>query len=431
VNPEKFLNSLINYEKIPGYNYNLNNYRKFLQNFSSPQEKLRNVINIAGTKGKGSTAAIISSCLRSCGYRVGLFTSPHLSRINERIKINNNEISNRDLARCLGQIKPYIKGKNRARTFFEVLTTVAFLHFIRKKTDFSILETGLGGRLDTTSITNPILSVITRIGYDHTDLLGNKLSQIAAEKAGIIKPDVKLITKHQRSTAQRVISRAARAKNASIVFAEDQHKIKILELSKRGTHVNICGDMGRFSAFLPLTGQHHLENLLIALSVLSELRKLGYTISTRAVRKGIRNIRLRGRFDIISKNPLMIFDGAHNQDSFEALYRNLDRLKIRNFTIIFGSNRNKDIQYCLKYIFPRAKEVLLVQTDNPRARDPLEIYQQAKKYQNRLVISPSMQTAINYAKNRFKNNTAIVITGSFYLWPLSEKYSGSRDGKDC
>ncbi len=431
MNPEKFLNSLVDYEKIPGYNYNLNNYKKFLQNLNSPQKKLKNVIIIAGTKGKGSTAAIISSCLESCGYRVGLFTSPHLSRINERIKINDTNISDRDLTRYIGQINPYVKRKHRARTFFEVLTTIAFLHFIHKETDFSILEVGLGGRLDTTNVANPILSVITKIGYDHINLLGNRLSQIAAEKAGIIKPDVKVVTKRQRPAAQRVISRIARAKNSPIIFAEDQHRIKITELSKKGTYTKIYGNIGRFDAFLPLTGQHHLENLLIALSVLNELRELGHAISVPAVKKGLRKIRLRGRFDIISSNPLIIFDGAHNQDSFEALDRNLKRLNIKNFSVIFGSNRDKDIRYCLRHIFPKASEVLLVKADSPRARDPLEIYQQAKKYQKKLAISPSLQTAIEYIKDKSKNSTAIVITGSFYLWPLLKGTRGRRDVKYC
>jgi len=190
VNPEEFFNSLVDYEKIPGYDYKLEDFIEFLAKFDSPQKKLNNVIHIAGTKGKGSTAAMISSCLESCGYRVGLFASPHLKRINERIKINSIEISNHQLNKYIKEIKPYINMKTPvgARTYFEVLTTIAFLHFLKKKTDFTILEVGLGGRLDATNVTHPIISVITRIGYDHTNLLGNKLSQIAREKAGIIKP---------------------------------------------------------------------------------------------------------------------------------------------------------------------------------------------------------------------------------------------------
>gem|GEM_PF-359558 len=518
MNPEEFFNSLVDYEKIPGYNYKLNDFIEFLAKFDSPQKKLNNVIHIAGTKGKGSTAAMISSCLESCGYRVGLFTSPHLKRINERIKINNIEISNQDLMKYIKLIRPYIKRKHgaspvkyrklsgappikhhefhRASTYFEVLTTIAFLHFLKKKTDFSILEVGLGGRLDSTNVTHPIISVITKIGYDHTDLLGNRLSQIAREKAGIIKPphiprpqvDIlknshfpgsrafrlvkshfpgsrafrlvksheipahsdgrkrptpenrqpeverdktrygQLITIHQRSSVEQVIKKVAKKQRNKITFAENQHNIKILNQRIKGSHLKINGEIGKFNTFLPLPGNHQVENLQIAMSVLNELRKKGFKITVPAIQKGIKRTDLHGRFEIISpkslalreraKKPLIIFDCAHNQDSFEALEKNLNLLNLKDLYLIFGTNRNKDIKYCLKYIFPRAKEVLLVKADNPRAMEPIDLYKKAKKYQKKLTIAPSVQSAIEYIKTKPNHNPTIIITGSFYLWPL-------------
>ncbi len=527
MNPEEFFNSLVDYEKIPGYNYKLNDFIEFLAKFDSPQKKLNNVIHIAGTKGKGSTAAMISSCLESCGYRVGLFTSPHLKRINERIKINNIEISNQDLMKYIKLIRPYIKRKHGASpvkyrklsgtplikqhefhgaspvkyrklsgappikqhefhgasTFFEVLTTIAFLHFLKKKTDFSILEVGLGGRLDSTNVTYPIISVITKIGYDHTDLLGNRLSQIAREKAGIIKPphfprpqvDIlknshfpgsrafrlvksheipahsdgrkrptpenrqpeverdktrygQLITIHQRSSVEQVIKKVAKKQRNKITFAENQHNIKILNQRIKGSHLKINGEIGKFNTFLPLPGSHQVENLQIAMSVLNELRKKGFKITVPAIQKGIRRTDLHGRFEIISpkslalreraKKPLIIFDCAHNQDSFEALEKNLNLLNLKDLYLIFGTNRNKDIKYCLKYIFPRAKEVLLVKADNPRAMEPIDLYKKAKKYQKNLTIVSSVKNGIEYLKTKAGNNSVIIITGSFYLWPL-------------
>ena len=439
MNPEEFFNSLVDYEKIPGYNYKLEDFIEFLTKFDSPQKKLNNVIHIAGTKGKGSTAAIISSCLESCGYRVGLFTSPHLQKINERIKINNIEISNQDLMKYIKLIKPYIKRKHGASpvkyrklsgappikhhefhgasTFFEVLTMVAFLHFLKKKTDFSILEVGLGGRLDSTNVTHPIISVITKIGYDHTDLLGTKLSQIAREKAGIIKNNGILITIHQRPSVQKIINRITRSKKCSIIFAEDQHNIKILKQSIKGSYLKINGEIGKFNAFLPLPGKHQVENLLIAMSVLNELRKKGYAITEPAIQNGIKQTDLHGRFEVLSKNPLLIYDCAHNNDSFEALEKNLNLIYTKDLYLIFGTNRDKDIRYCLKYIFPRAKEVLLVKTDNPRAMEPIDLYKKAKKYQKKLTIAPSIQRAIEYIKTKANHNPTIIITGSFYLWP--------------
>lgn len=444
MNPEDFFNSLVDYEKIPGYDYKLEDFIGFLTQFDSPQKRLNNVIHIAGTKGKGSTAAMISSCLESCGYRVGLFTSPHLDRINERIKINDIEIPNRDLMKYIKQIRPYINGKHGARTFFEILTTTTFFHFLKKKTDFSILEVGMGGRLDSTNVSNPIISVITKIGYDHTNLLGNKLSQIAMEKAGIIKPPPfpppqveederrgkvttmstrqkhsQLITIHQRSSVERVIKRVAKKQRNKITFAEDQHNIKIVKQTIKGSHVRIAGQIGRFNAFLPLPGVHQVQNLFLALSVINELRTMGFEIPVQAVQKGIRQTKLRGRFEVISNKPLVIFDCAHNRDSFEALHENIETLKIRNFFLIFGCSRGKDITYALKKIFPKAKEVVLVKTDNPRAMTQTDIYDLARRYQQNIAIASSVAHAIEYLKSKSQKNGKIIITGSFYLWQPS------------
>lgn len=416
MNPEEFFNSLVDYEKIPGYDYKLEDFIEFLTQFDLPQKRLNNVIHIAGTKGKGSTAAMISSCLESCGYRVGLFTSPHLNRINERIKINDLEIPNRDLMKYIKQIRPYINGKHRARTFFEVLTTITFLYFLKKQTDFSILEVGMGGRLDSTNVTNPIISVITKIGYDHTSLLGKTLSRITREKAGIIKNRGKLITIRQRPTVQKIIEKKCWAKSCSLSFAEDQHNIKIVKRTIKGSHVRIVGQIGRFNAFLPLPGIHQVQNLVLALSVINELRTMGFEIPVQAVQKGIRQTKLRGRFEVISNKPLVIFDCAHNRDSFEALHENIETLKIRNFFLIFGCSRGKDITYALRKIFPKAKEVVLVKTDNPRAMLQTDIYSNARKYQENITIASSVAHAIEYLKSKSQRNEKIIITGSFYLW---------------
>jgi dihydrofolate synthase/folylpolyglutamate synthase len=415
VNPEKFLDSLIDYEKRHGYNYSLKKYITFLQKIDSPHKRLKNTILIGGTKGKGSTAAILNSCLMAHGYRVGLYTSPHLEKIYERIKVNNINISKKQLGTHIDYMKSHIRKERGIRTFFEVLTTVAFLYFLKKKTDFSIFEVGLGGRLDATNATTPLVSVITRIGYDHTQSLGNKLSQIAYEKAGIIKHRGKLITIHQRPDAERILKRFAKQRKSSLIYAEDKHILKVYAQSINGSHVRINGEIGTFNAFLPLTGTHHFEILLIALVVLSELKTTGFHIDPVAVQRGIEKIKLHGRFEIISHKPLIIYDCAHNQDSFEALDRNLALLKTKNLFLIFGCKKNKTIGYCLQKIFPQAREVVLVPINNPLGMDPRDIYKRAKKYQKNLIIEPSVKRAIRHLKPC--ENSAIVITGSFYLWP--------------
>lgn len=416
MNPEDFLKSLVDYEKQPAYDYDLAKFERFLNQLNSPQDRLRNIIHIGGTKGKGTCAALLASCLAQSGYAVGQYTSPHLVRINERIKINDTPISNKDLAYYIEKIKHLPRRKHGARTFFETLTAIAFLHFVRRKTDFTILEVGLGGRLDATNLASPLISVLTRIGYDHTALLGNKLPQIAEEKAGIIKYHGKLFTIKQRPAVQQIINKKCRSRSCSLYFANDQHTIKITDQTIRGSNLRISGQLGTFSAFLPLPGIHQVENLLLVLAVITELRIMGFNIPNRALQKGIRQTKLRGRFEVVSKEPFVIFDGGHNRDSFEALHMNIKTLKIRNFYLIFGCSQGKDISYAVRHIFPKAQEIVLVRANNPRAMRQDIIYQQAKKYQRHMIIASSIPKAIDYVKTVAKKNIKIIITGSFYLW---------------
>lgn len=411
----KFLNGLINYEKTPRYNYRLEPFIGFLKRLGSPEKRLKNVIHIAGTKGKGSTAAILDACLQECGYRVGLFSSPHLARVNERIKVNHQEIPDARLQRYIDRIRG-IGRQSGKQTYFEVLTAAAYLYFTEEQTDFSLLETGLGGRLDTTNVTVPLISVITRVGYDHTELLGDDLKKIAREKAGIMKPHTPVITTaHQPAAVRQILQRKADTEKSPLVFAEELHRSRIIEQTFEGTTLHISGAFGSFTTLLPLVGVHQTENLVIALAVLSVLRSMGFGIPASAVEKGIAKTSLRGRLEVIKKNPLVIFDCAHNEDSFRALHKTIHDLNFKNFSLIFGANKDKDISYCLKYIFPEAREVLLVKPRSVRALEPYEIYIMAKRYQKRLFIAHSIENSIKYIRNVSKNNK-ILITGSFYLW---------------
>lgn len=412
-----FLYSLIDYEKAPGYGYDLGAYKDFLGSFGAPHTKLNNVILIAGTKGKGSTAAIISACLMSNGYRVGLYTSPHLGAINERIRVNGRDISDAAFDRLVARVRPVIRKKQGARSFFEALTTVAFLYFVEQRVDFTVLEVGLGGRLDATNASEPLLSVITRIGYDHTDLLGKTLPQIAREKAGIIRARGKLVTIRQRPAAAQVVRRIARERRCAVVLAEGRHRVRTLAQTIGGTRVGVRGAIGRFETFLPLTGPHQIENLLIGLAVLSELRTAGVKITTGAVKQGVRRTALRGRFEILSRKPLVIFDCAHNEDSFKALEKNLKVHGIRRFDLIFGASRNKDIRYFLRYICPRARQVLLVKADHPRAMEPCDLLPKVRAYQKRTTVTRSVSTAMDLLSRAKERPAPIIITGSFYLWP--------------
>jgi dihydrofolate synthase/folylpolyglutamate synthase len=414
VHPDAFLNSLIDHEKLPGYDYDLDAFRNFLETAGVPYKKLRNVIHIAGTKGKGSVAAMLSAVLAACGYRVGLFTSPHLYRINERIQIDGTEITDRQLSSRLRRIAPYITGGRSARTFFEVITAIAFRHFHAHRTDFNVLEVGLGGRLDATNVTQPRISVITRIGYDHTQLLGHTLPEIAREKAGILKTGGILVTPAQRPSAGRVINAAAREHHNTIVTADTQHRITVQEYTLQGMTVNVSGRLGTFKAYLPLIGLHQIENLKIVLTVLAELKDRGLPISTEYIIRGLRQTRLRGRFEMVSKHPPVIFDCAHNEDSFRALFHNIRNLGIKKFFLIFGSNVQKDIRYCITRIFPSAQEVILITPQSPRAMEPSAILSMLQEHQ-KITVASSLDTALDYVNMR-NGSIPVIITGSFYLW---------------
>ncbi|MEO0124160.1 MAG: folylpolyglutamate synthase/dihydrofolate synthase family protein [candidate division WOR-3 bacterium] len=466
----EFLNSLVNYEKVPGYKYDLEAFKEFLKKLGAPHEKLKNVILIAGTKGKGSTATMINSCLIASGYKVGLFTSPHLVRITERIRINNQEITEKEMEKYIRIIKPHINFKTRigARTFFEVLTTIAFMYFAEKKVDFAVLEVGLGGRLDATNVFHSPIPVITRIGYDHMNLLGNKLSDIAYEKAGIIKKvlqggtdferqygfdnrscltindkrqtgsfsqpiNVKrkncgtVITIHQRPSVNRVLRKVAYERNHIIIYSNDLHKITLKNMTIKGSKLNINGALGKFYALLPLIGRHQIENLQIVLAVLYELKKSGFKIKIPNIKTGIKNAKLPGRFEILSEKPLIIYDVAHNEDSFKALLDNLKLLPeyTNKIYIIFGCNKDKEINYAIKNIFPLAKEVVLIKANNPRAMEPLEIFKRAKIYQENIIIATSTKNALEYLLEKIDCKSVVIVFGSFYLYSDLSKALGS------
>jgi len=374
---------------------------------------------VAGTKGKGSTCAILASCLACAGYRVGLFTSPHLIKVNERIRINDRPIRNRELEHYIKKIKPFIDyGEcEGARSYFEALTAIAMLFFADRRVDYTVLEVGLGGRRDATNVSEPVVSVITRVGYDHTNLLGKKLSGIAFEKAGIIRERGVVVTVHQRPIVEKVIRTEARLRQSRLIFAEDNIALRAGKPTRRGTRFRIKGKFGGFPVFLPLAGIHQRENLALALAVLEELKNLDHTIPWSAIRRGVGQTRLAGRFETVSRKPLVIYDAAHNDDSFRALEKNLELLRGKNLYLIFGCSADKDINYCVKNIFPRARRIFLVQADHPRAMDPLEIIKKTKGMGSRIVVAPTVGRAMSLLKTMKDQNMAVVIGGSFYLYP--------------
>lgn len=412
----KFLNSLINYEKLVKYDYNfkLVNFKHFLKSIGSPEQNLKNVILIAGTKGKGSTATFIESCLRACGLKTALFTSPHLVSIQERIKVNNKPISQQDIDRLVNKIKPQVE--KYKITFFEAMTAIAFLYFLEKQVDYTILEVGLGGRLDATNVVNPQVAVITRIGFDHLNLLGRTLEKIAQEKAGIIHPQSFVVISKQKSSALKSIINKIKENKNQYYYIPEKITIKEMKSNLEGCKFTFLEQNQIAKTYqIRVIGKHQIENALTAWAVLNYLKKHEVCITEQGIKKGLAKAHPLGRCQIITQQPLIIIDSAHNPESAQSLYYIIHDIIKQKVIIVYGSSEGKLVSRILDILSPLTKRLILTQSQNPR-RIPIEklakmCRQKSLSYQ----ISDTVKDAIKLAKHLSKNKIPIIITGSFYI----------------
>lgn len=412
----KFLNSLINYERIvkPDYNFKLDNFRKFLKCIQSPHKKLPNVILIAGTKGKGSTATFIEAGLRACGLRTALYTSPHILSLQERIKINNRQISERDLNRLVAQIKP--QAEKHQITFFEAITAIAFLYYLEKKVDYTVLEVGLGGRLDATNVSNPKVSVITKIGYDHLEVLGKTLPKIAYEKAGIIHQGGFVVVTKQKPSALKVIMNKMLEMKNQYCYTPDNFTVKdiITDLSGSQFRLQENGGHSHQLCIKPI-GRHQIENAVTAFAVLNHLKKRDGRITYPNIQAGLSQAQIMARCQIISRNPIIMIDSAHNPESAESLCRVIKNIIKQRPIIIFGSSQGKLVSKMLNILAPVTRQFILTQSQNPRHIPVDTLAQLCQQKSISYQTTDSVAQAIQDAKRLSKNKIPIVITGSFYI----------------
>jgi dihydrofolate synthase/folylpolyglutamate synthase len=408
----RYLDSFIDYEKFSFYLYKksfkLERFRKFLDTIGRPQDYLR-CIHIAGTKGKGSTAVFCAYILKEAGFKVGLYTSPHLTDLRERIRILNpglqilqnrrrlecrfcldfeGMISKRKLADLISRLKPSIDKFNHISkygrlSFFEIYTALAFLYFKRERVDFAVLESGLGGRLDATNVAHSLVCAITPISYDHTQLLGQSIRKIAYEKVGIIKaqsPRAKaqnliVISAPQTKAVLRIISKCCRQISAplrlvgkDIIFREkgyNLHRQRFTILSSSGKYLNLKSR---------LLGRHQIINAATAVGIIEALKELGFSIGPKAISRGIFASRWPVRFQIIPQQPLVILDGSHNIGSVLALKQTYKQyFKNKKCILVFGVSEDKDIKGICKKLKEIVREVVLTKADNPRALAPEEL----------------------------------------------------------
>lgn len=409
----------VDFLKNPIYNLTrpgLDAVTELMTLLGNPQNKLK-YVHIAGTNGKGSVSAMTESVLRHAGYKTGLYTSPFIERFTERIRIGDEEISRSDLARLTERVKLAVEGMlssgHTAPTIFEMVTAVAFMYFFEKGCDIVILEVGMGGRLDATNIIKRSeVSVITRIGTDHTDFLGHTIEEIAGEKAGIIKEGCPVVAAGQRQEVNEIIK-----------FYCDEREAPLIEVSAKNVDI-IASDIKGQSFRLPngseyrisLLGKHQIMNALTAISAVSVLRTGGMMISEDALKLGLKAARWNGRLEVVYKSPIVIIDGAHNVDGAEALAASLsDLFPQQRITFIIGVLADKDIDAMLKPIIPSASRFLTVTPPNPRALSAEELANKIRRKGCESEACESISSAIDYCIKNYSDEVICAFGSLYYI----------------
>jgi dihydrofolate synthase / folylpolyglutamate synthase len=406
----KCVDYLFSLERV-GIKYNLSNIKKLTGLSDNPHKKFKS-IHIAGTNGKGSTASIIASILTESKYKVGLYTSPHITDFRERIRVNGKTISkeyvidytNR-LYKDIEKIKP---------SFFEVTTAMAFKYFADNKVDFAVIECGLGGRLDSTNILRPIVSVITSISIDHTEYLGNTIKSISFEKAGIVKSNVPCVTGNLTEYQKTIIKKVCRTKNSELIDS-NTITLKSRFIPDKGYAVSFLGE----ELILPLSGKYQLYNLKTAFAVLfyligENVAETGLSEFKSGLAKIEENTGYKYRFLKVSDNPQIVLDVSHNADGLSKLKESIKLLKYRNLIIIFGMMFDKEIGKCINELEKLNGFMIFTRPDYKRAGEPEDFVKHLSRKSN-YVIKENVQDSYNYAKTIARKDDLILITGSFFM----------------
>ena len=425
-----YIDQFIDYERSPDFSrqarlYNLNRISLLLELLGNPQDRLR-VVHIAGSKGKGSTAALIASVLRHAGYKTGLFTSPHLITPRERCSIDGQLISEADVALYIEKLKPAISkvcdsGFGRV-SFFEIYTALAFSYFVDKGTDFAVVEVGLGGRLDATNVVKPIATVITPISLEHTAILGETYAEIAAEKAEIIKQECPLALAPQHPEARAVVEKVASERRVPIVEVQNARQQVPATLYTDGVPVAQQFDVETNSAHysrltLPLLGHHQFVNATTALAGIECLKQQGYRIPKVSVYEGFKQVQWPGRLHLIRSSPPVVLDGAHSPVSMQALCSAIrESFRYERLIFIVSLMRDKNLTAIGEIVSKTADFVIATQAfDNPRVIPAETIQDTWRGMCEKVIACPTAKEAIATALSSASRTDLICITGSLYL----------------
>jgi dihydrofolate synthase/folylpolyglutamate synthase len=422
---EDYLNSFVNYEQIPGITYaapgySLRHIEELLNRMGDPQLAAR-TIHIAGTKGKGSVAIMIAQALSDSGYKTGLYTSPHLHTLRERVSVDGSLIPEAEFAAAMAEVKPFIESMKqdttfRQLTYFEALTALTFAYFKKKRVDFQVLEVGLGGRLDATNVTSPLVCIITPISLDHTQILGNRLEEIAREKADIIKPGCWVVLSPQPQEAASVISDICREKEANVVQVGKDITWHKTGGDRHRQSLAIESRTSKYQVSIPLLGDFQLENATAAVATLEILASAGFAISAADIARGLARLKWPGRFQILQQHPTVLVDGAHNVASMRGLVRNIKAyFAHKRIFLVFGTSCDKDIPGIINELVPLSPQVIATRTAHSRAA-PLPTL--AAEFSKRGIEPETGETvaeAISRALSLADKTDVICVTGSLFV----------------
>ena len=389
----------------------LHRVQALLDKMGNPEKKLK-YVHIAGTNGKGSTASMTASILQKAGYRTGLYTSPYIYRFHERMQINGEQISDEDLVEITEMVKPLASSMEQSPTEFELVCCIAFEYFARKQCDIVVLEVGLGGAFDATNVIDvPEVAVITNIGLDHTEVLGNTVEEIARTKAGIFKEGGSAVVYRGTPSVEQVFEEICREKNISLQKADfDGLCLKAHSLDGQ---VFDCGD--RKDLVLPLLGDHQLHNATVVLSIADALIQRGWKITETHIREGLRDVKWPGRFDIVSREPLFIIDGGHNPQCIEALVKNIeDYLIDRKVVALTGVLGDKDYADMYKPVMPLVDSFVCITPPNPRKLEAAELAAHLTQVGAKAVASESIEDGVKLALQEAGETGAVLCFGSLY-----------------
>ena len=402
-----------------GSNYGLERTYKLLEHLGNPERDLK-LIHIAGTNGKGSTTSMITEILMGEGYKVGMYTSPFIEEFEERIQINRNNIPKESLAILMDEIKvavdKVIEAGYNHPTEFEIITVLMLLYFKKENIDFGVIEVGLGGTLDSTNVIKPIIQVITSISFDHTNLLGNTLEKIAREKAGIIKRGIPTVIYPQQEEVLKVIKNKCFEMDSELYIANNEN-LKFKNIVNLDKPYQLLKYNNEIDILLPLLGEHQIINLSVAMQAIEVLNNKNIIdISIANIVKSIKNVSWKGRLEVLSNNPYVVIDGAHNIQGIKTLSRNIKKyFKYENLYLILGILADKDVEEMIKIITPMAKKVYPVTPNSIRGELAESLKDEVSKFNKNCKAFDKYEEAYLEALNDASEKDLILASGSLYM----------------